>query len=261
MIYYPLSVLMLAGIREVLLISTPQDLARFTELLGDGASFGMRLSYAEQAEPNGIPEAFIIGEEFIDGAPVTLILGDNVFFGQGLSERLRRASRSEHGATVFVYPVNDPARYGVVELNGDGDAVSIIEKPSAPKSNFAVTGVYFFDASVVERAKALRPSARNELEITEINCSYLNNSNLTVVQLGRGIAWFDMGTVDSLLDAANYIATIERRQGQKIACLEEIAWRQGWLDKEQLTQIAKNYAPNEYGRYLMGLLGETLRQL
>ena len=254
MIYYPLSVLMLAGVQDVLIISTPRDLPRFSEILGDGSQFGMRFSYTEQARPAGIAEAFILGAEFIGQAPVTLILGDNIFYGSALSERLNTVSERTQGATIFAYPVNDPERYGVVTVDDDGQALEIEEKPEVAKSNLAVTGLYFYDNSVVERACALEPSARGELEITAINNSYLNDGTLTVEPLGRGYAWLDTGTHDSLLDASNYIATIERRQGQKIACIEEIAWRQGWVDDARLSALAEPLLACGYGEYLLKLI-------
>lgn len=254
MIYYPLSVLMLAGIQDVLIISTPRDLPRFSEILGDGSQFGMRLSYTEQARPAGIAEAFILGAEFIGQAPVTLILGDNIFYGSALSERLNTVSERTQGATIFAYPVNDPKRYGVVTVDDDGQALEIEEKPEVAKSNLAVTGLYFYDNSVVDRARVLEPSARGELEITAINNSYLEDGTLTVEPLGRGYAWLDTGTHDSLLDASNYIATIERRQGQKIACIEEIAWRQGWVDDARLSALAEPLLACGYGEYLLKLI-------
>ncbi len=254
MIYYPLSVLMLAGIQDVLIISTPRDLPRFSEILGDGSQFGMRFSYTEQARPAGIAEAFILGAEFIGQAPVTLILGDNIFYGSALSERLNTVSERTQGATIFAYPVNDPKRYGVVTVDDDGQALEIEEKPEVAKSNLAVTGLYFYDNSVVDRARVLEPSARGELEITAINNSYLEDGTLTVEPLGRGYAWLDTGTHDSLLDASNYIATIERRQGQKIACIEEIAWRQGWVDDARLSALAEPLLACGYGEYLLKLI-------
>lgn len=255
MIYYPASVLMLAGIRDILIISTPQDLPRFSELLGDGSQFGMQFSYAEQPAPEGIAQAFLIGADFIGDDSVTLILGDNIFYGSTLSERLMAVSGQSDGATIFAYPVNDPERYGVVAMDGNGRALQIEEKPAAPKTNLAVTGLYFYDSSVVERAGKLVPSARGELEITALNNDYLVDGVLTVEQLGRGFAWLDTGTHDSLLDASNYIATIERRQGQKIACIEEIAWRQGWIDDAGLKQLAEPLMNCGYGGYLMSLIG------
>ncbi len=254
MIYYPLSVLMLAAIRDVLIISTPRDLPRFSELLGDGSQFGMNFSYTAQPEPKGIAQAFLIGADFIGDDPVTLILGDNIFYGSTLSERLAAVNRISVGATIFAYPVTDPERYGVVEIDPDGNAVDIIEKPAEPRTNLAVTGLYFYDSSVVDRAKALVPSERGELEITAINNSYLKSDLLKVEPLGRGFAWLDTGTHDSLLDASNYIATIERRQGQKIACIEEIAWRQGWIDDTELAALAEPLISCGYGSYLLKLI-------
>ena len=254
MIYYPLSVLMLAEIRDVLIISTPRDLPRFSELLGDGSQFGMNFSYTAQSEPKGIAQAFLIGADFIGDYPVTLILGDNIFYGSTLSERLAAVNKISVGATIFAYPVTDPERYGVVEIDPDGNAVDIIEKPAEPRTNLAVTGLYFYDSSVVDRAKTLVPSERGELEITAINNSYLTSDLLKVEPLGRGFAWLDTGTHDSLLDASNYIATIERRQGQKIACIEEIAWRQGWIDDTELAALAEPLISCGYGSYLLKLL-------
>lgn len=254
MIYYPLSVLMLAGIRDVLIISTPRDLPRFSEILQTGAQFGMQFSYAEQTKPAGIAEAFIIGANFIGKDPVTLILGDNIFYGSALSDRLHLVNKRVAGATIFAYPVNDPERYGVVTVDEDGQALEIEEKPTVPNSNLAVTGLYFYDNSVVDRSRSLKPSDRNELEITAVNNSYLEDGILTVEPLGRGYAWLDTGTHDSLLDASNYIATIERRQGQKIACIEEIAWRQGWLNDDALAELAKPLLACGYGEYLLKLV-------
>ncbi len=254
MIYYPLSVLMLAEIRDVLIISTPRDLPRFSELLGDGSQFGMNFSYTAQPEPKGIAQAFLIGADFIGDYPVTLILGDNIFYGSTLSERLAAVNKISVGATIFAYPVTDPERYGVVEIDPDGNAVDIIEKPAEPRTNLAVTGLYFYDSSVVDRAKTLVPSERGELEITAINNSYLTSDLLKVEPLGRGFAWLDTGTHDSLLDASNYIATIERRQGQKIACIEEIAWRQGWIDDTELAALAEPLISCGYGSYLLKLI-------
>ena len=257
MIYYPLSVLMLAGLRDVLIISTPRDLPRFSGLLGDGAQFGMSFQYAQQTAPNGIAEAFLIGEEFIGSDTVTLILGDNIFYGSALSERLTAASDQKQGATVFAYQVTDPERYGVVQLNEDDVPVRIDEKPANPTSNLAVTGLYFYDSSVIDRTRNLEPSARGELEITAINNSYLDDRHLAVETLGRGYAWLDTGTHDSLLDASNYIATIERRQGQKIACIEEIAWRQQWIDDTKLESLAAPLMGCGYGEYLMRLIEQS----
>jgi len=260
MVYYPLSVLMLGDIRDVLLISTPEDLPRFRTLLGDGSDFGMRIEYAAQPKPEGIAQAFLIGAGFVARSPVALILGDNIFYGHGLSDRLASASARDTGATVFAYTVRDPERYGVVALDGRGRAVEIVEKPCEPRSNLAVTGLYFYDSDVVDMARALTPSARGELEITDLNNAYLQRGDLYVEQLGRGFAWLDTGTHDSLLDAANYIATIERRQGQKVSCPEEIAWRRGWIDDDQLRRLAVPLAKCGYGEYLLGLLDGSDRQ-
>ena len=254
MIYYPLSTLMLAGIRDILVISTPQDTPRFAQLLGDGSAWGLSLSYAEQPSPDGLAQAFLIGEHFLAGAPSALVLGDNLFYGHDLPQLLRAADARERGATVFAYHVQDPERYGVVAFDATGRVIDIEEKPARPKSNYAVTGLYFYDGSVVERARALRPSARGELEITDLNRSYLQEGRLAVELMGRGYAWFDTGTHDSLLEAGQFIATIERRQGLKIACLEEIAWMQGWIDDEGLLRQAEQLGKSGYGRYLRQLL-------
>ena len=254
MVYYPLSTLMLAGIRDVLVISTPRDLPRFEELLGDGAQWGLNLRYAEQPEPKGIAQAFTIGADFIDGDDVCLILGDNIFYGQGLSERLQRAARQPSGGTVFAYYVNEPERYGVVDFDEEGQALSIEEKPEAPASNYAVTGLYFYDADVVEVARGLEPSARGELEITDVNRHYLQRQELQVETLGRGMAWLDTGTHGSLLQAANFVQTIEERQGLKISCLEEIAWRQGWISADDVQRIGRSMDNNDYGQYLLSLV-------
>ncbi len=250
MIYHPLSVLMLAGIREVLLISTSHDLPMFRELLGDGARLGMQLSYAAQDEPRGIAEAFLIGEDFIADDPAALVLGDNIFYGVGLTTVLERAAEHKTGATVFTYEVADPQAFGVVTFGEDLRATSIEEKPARPKSKHAVTGLYFYDGQIVEIARGLQPSARGELEITDANRAYLERGELFVQPLGRGFAWFDSGTPDSLLDAANFVATVERRQGLKVACLEEIAFRKGWITREALARLADSYKGNSYGRYL-----------
>ncbi|WP_028874084.1 glucose-1-phosphate thymidylyltransferase RfbA [Tepidiphilus margaritifer] len=254
MIYYPLSTLMLAGIRDILVISTPQDTPRFAQLLGDGSAWGLSLSYAEQPSPDGLAQAFLIGETFLAGASSALVLGDNLFYGHDLPQLLVAADAREQGATVFAYHVQDPERYGVVAFDATGRVVDIEEKPVRPRSNYAVTGLYFYDGSVVERARALRPSARGELEITDLNRSYLQEGRLAVELMGRGYAWFDTGTHDSLLEAGQFIATIERRQGLKIACLEEIAWMQGWIDDEGLLRQAERLGKSGYGRYLRQLL-------
>ena len=257
MIYYPLSVLMLAGIREILIISTPQDLPRFRDIFGDGSQLGLNFSYKEQENPNGLAEAFLLGEEFIGSDSVCLILGDNVFYGHGLTELLKKAEEAaskKGGATVFGYYVNDPERYGVVEFDRHGKVLSIEEKPKAPKSNYAVTGLYFYDNSVVEIAKGIKPSERGELEITDVNREYLTSSKLRVELLGRGYAWLDTGTHDSLLEASEFIATIEKRQGLKMACIEEIAYLLGYIDKAQLLKLAEPYRKNGYGQYLFRIL-------
>ncbi|TGV07617.1 glucose-1-phosphate thymidylyltransferase RfbA [Alcaligenaceae bacterium 429] len=254
MIYYPLSVLMLAGIREVLIISTPEDLPNFQKLLGDGSAYGITLEYAEQPSPDGLAQAFLIGEQFIGDSNVCLILGDNVFYGHGFSAMLQKASTQQEGATVFGYYVNDPERFGVVEFDANAKAISIEEKPTTPKSNYAVTGLYFYDNSVVEKAKQVKPSARGELEITDINNAYLQQGNLQVSLLGRGFAWLDTGTHDSLMEASHFIQTIEARQGLKVACLEEIAFRKGWLDAQGLHKRAEALSKTGYGQYLKKLL-------
>ena len=258
MVYYPLATLMLAGIREILLISTPQDTPRFAQLLGDGSQWGLKLQYAVQPSPDGLAQAFLIGEQFLGGHPSALVLGDNIFYGHDIHELLASADQRQHGATVFAYHVNDPERYGVAEFDAAGKVLSIEEKPQAPKSNYAVTGLYFYDERVVELARHLAPSPRGELEITDLNRLYLEQDALHVEIMGRGYAWLDTGTHDSLLDAGQFIATLERRQGLKIACPEEIAWRSGWIDDAQLARLAQPLAKNGYGQYLMRLLKEKV---
>ncbi|MFM0778869.1 glucose-1-phosphate thymidylyltransferase RfbA [Streptococcus suis] len=257
MIYYPLSVLMLAGIKEILIISTPQDLPRFKDMLGDGSELGISLSYAEQPSPDGLAQAFIIGEEFIGDDNVALILGDNIYHGNGLTKMLQRAASKEKGATVFGYQVKDPERFGVVEFDEDMNAISIEEKPEVPKSNFAVTGLYFYDNDVVEIAKNIKPSPRGELEITDVNKAYLDRGDLSVELMGRGFAWLDTGTHESLLEAAQYIETVQRLQNVQVANLEEIAYRMGYITKEQVHELAQPLKKNEYGQYLLRLIGEA----
>ena len=261
LIYYPLSTLMLAGIREILVISTPQDLPNFRHLLGDGSQFGLDFHYAEQATPGGLAEAFIIGREFIDGQPSCLILGDNIFYGHGLARLLQQAAALTRGATVFAYRVRDPERYGVVEFNPDGRVLSIEEKPARPRSKYAITGLYFYDPQVVDIAAGLTPSARGELEITDVNRAYLEQNALNVEVLGRGAAWLDTGTHESLLQASNYIETIEQRQGLKVSCVEEIAYRMGYITATQLEQLAKPMSSSGYGQYLLDLLDEDSSRL
>ncbi len=253
MIYYPLSVLMLAGIREVLIINTPHEQHLFQALLGDGSQWGMRIEYAEQPSPDGLAQAFLIGERFLGGAPSCLVLGDNIFHGPGLTDILRRADARENGATVFGYWVSDPQRYGVAEFDASGRVVGLEEKPAEPRSNYAVTGLYFYDGRASEFASSLRPSARGELEITDLNRRYLDQDELHMERLGRGYAWLDTGTHQSLLEASNYIETIEARQGLRVCCPEEIAWNNGWIDEAQLELLARPLAKNGYGQYLLGL--------
>ena len=254
MIYYPLSTLMLAGMRDILIISTPQDTPRFQQLLGDGSAWGIHLQYAVQPSPDGLAQAFIIGEPFVGGAPSALVLGDNLFYGHDFELLLSNAHARSEGATVFAYHVHDPERYGVVEFDAGGRAISIEEKPQQPRSNFAVTGLYFYDGQVVDIAKSIQPSARGELEITAVNERYLKHGQLNVQIMQRGYAWLDTGTHDSLLDAGQFIATLERRQGLKVACPEEIAWRRGFIDAAQLERLAQPLAKSGYGQYLLGLL-------
>lgn len=257
MIYYPLSTLMLAGIREVLIISTPQDTPRFEQLFGDGSKWGLNLHYAVQPSPDGLAQAFLIGETFLNGAPSALVLGDNIFYGHDFHSLLKNAVKTDGGSTVFAYHVTDPERYGVVEFNSNGIAISLEEKPLKPKSNYAVTGLYFYDDTVVDRAKALEPSPRGELEITDLNRLYLQDGKLSVEIMGRGYAWLDTGTHESLLEAGQFIATLEKRQGLKVACPEEIAWRHGWIDDAQLLELAQPLMKNGYGLYLNNLLDTT----
>ena len=259
MIYYPLSTLMLAGIRDILLISTPQDTPLFRQLLGDGSQWGVRLQYAVQEKPEGLAQAFLIGDEFIGDDGCALVLGDNIFHGHDFSKSLQRAVARGRGATVFAYPVHDPERYGVVEFDKEFQALSLEEKPAQPKSRYAVTGLYFYDNRVVDIARQIRPSARGELEITDVNIAYLQQGELNVEIMGRGMAWLDTGTHDSLLDAAQFIQTLECRQGLKVSCPEEIAWRGGWIDDEQLRKLAEPLTKNRYGQYLMELMSSSIR--
>jgi glucose-1-phosphate thymidylyltransferase len=254
MVYYPLSILMLAGIRDILVITTPSDRPLFERMLGDGAAWGIKLTIAEQPRPEGLAQAFIIGREFVGPSPVALILGDNIFYGHGMAELLQRAKARTEGATVFAYRVNDSQRYGVVEFDAEQKALAIEEKPAAPRSNYAVTGLYFYDNDVLDIAAGIRPSARGELEITDVNNAYLQRGNLHVELMGRGFAWLDTGTQASMLQAGEFVRTLEERQGQMIGCLEEIAWEQGWVDDAQLESRAKLYAKSEYGTYLFSLL-------
>ncbi len=258
MIYYPLSTLMLAAIREVLIITTPHDQAAFQRLLGDGSRWGMTIEYAVQPSPDGLAQAFMIGAEFLNGAPAALVLGDNLFHGHDLVPQLVNSDCRAEGATVFAYPVSDPERYGVVEFDAEGRVLSIEEKPNQPKSRYAVTGLYFYDASVVERARQVKPSPRGELEITDLNQMYLDNGQLKVELMGRGMAWLDTGTCDSLNDAGGYIRTLEHRQGLKVGCPEEVAWRQGWITPEQLDRLAQPLKKSGYGTYLLKLLEESI---
>jgi glucose-1-phosphate thymidylyltransferase len=258
MIYYPLSTLMLAGIRDVLIITTPHDRDAFERLLGDGSNWGMKILYATQANPDGLAQAFLIGADFLDGAPAALVLGDNLFHGHDLIPQLMNSTEQQMGATVFAYPVRDPERYGVAEFDAQGKVLSLEEKPKHPKSRYAVTGLYFYDETVVERARKVQPSPRGELEITDLNAMYLEEGQLRVELMGRGMAWLDTGTCDSLNDAASYIRTLEHRQGLKVGCPEEVAWRQGWIDSEQLNRLAQPLQKSGYGTYLLQMLEENV---
>ena len=258
MIYYPLSTLMLAGIRDILIISTPQDTPRFSELLGDGSKWGLNIQYAVQPSPDGLAQAFVIGESFVGNSPSSLVLGDNIFYGHSFAELLRRADHRTEGATVFAYHVHDPERYGVAEFDKNGHVLSLEEKPTKPKSNYAVTGLYFYDNQVCQLAKDLKPSPRGEYEITDLNKLYLNQNQLSVELMGRGYAWLDTGTHDSLLEAGQFIATLEKRQGLKVACPEEIAYRQRWIDASQLESLSSTLKKNGYGQYLISLLKEKI---